>query len=130
MSVKNNINRKLITKSNINKKLKLENFNMTGKPTAEEKNFNVKTGKLSYRQLLRINAVLSAKNNVEKKEANRFVGTLTPPERKVYNQIVNFKSTPSYDLRKNYIYRKLQEKNKEETKNVDVSKLFESLGER
>lgn len=108
--------------------LKNEN-NSFGSQKLLSTDFKKAVDSLSYYQLVRLNSVLSARNKAEKAEAKRFVSSLTPPERKIANYIERYRNNCLYDLNKKYVFKKLQQKNANETKNIDVDKLLINLGE-
>ena len=85
--------------------------------------FRSSVDKLSYIQLVRVNAMVNAEGAAEKIEAKRIVRSITPPERKI---LAVAKSRHPYRAQymKRYLRKSLLEKNTLETLNIDTDAIL------
>lgn len=89
--------------------------------------FRTEVGKLSYHQLVRISALVSARNEAETKEAKRIIYSLTPTERRIVTSVNTGKISLIRQERRRYIQTVLRVKNADETKGLDSPELIKSL---
>lgn len=81
---------------------------------------------LSYKQLLRINAAVTADTEGEKIASRQFFRSLTPPENKVVKSIENERDMHVRKWKIDYLNHSLQQKNKAEIDGVDILDLLRS----
>ena len=87
-----------------------------------------KIEQLSYRQLLRLSAIIDAKDMSEKKEAMNFVRRLTPPERQFISQFEALGAgSPLRQRVKKALADTIQNKNQQEIKEIDGQLLLDDI---
>lgn len=89
--------------------------------------FKSDISKLSYRQLIRIISVVNAANEAEKKEAMRFVRSITPVERRIIANINSDKNELYRSEMRKFMQTKLKEINAVETKAVNIQAILDFL---
>jgi len=80
--------------------------------------------RLSYKQLLRVSSAVTATTEGEKDASRLFFRSLTPPEMKVSKLIRDEPNASVKSIKLRALSNQLQQKNKEETADVDISALL------
>lgn len=87
-----------------------------------------KIDRLSYRQLLRLSAIVDAKDASEKREAMNFVRKLTPPERQFISQFEALGAGSALRQRvKKALADTIQNRNEQELKEINGQLLLDDM---